>query len=719
MSWPSLTAACAARARGAVWYIVLSALCAGSGHAQSSIPGFTPQRQAAQRALEQRFLAVPSAASADSNVRALAARPHLSGTPGAAVTAEWLASTLRGLGFNVEIEEYQPWLPHPGRSSVTVLQPTARELVLREARPANAPASLRSDAMELSNWHAYSANGSAEADVVYANYGTPEDYSALERLGVEVRGRIVLARLGRIYRGSKVEQAEQRGAAGVLLFPDPSGDGWAAGDTLPNGAYRPAASVQRGTTAYMWRYTGDPLTPGYAARGTMRRLSTAQATNLPRIPVVPITYADAEVLLQALQGAEPPASFRGALRTAYRPGPGPLRVRMHVEQAYAQRNIRNVIARLPGRSSQQVVIGNHFDAWVLGGVDPHTGTAVTLELARGLAALQQRGWQPRRGITIGFWDAEEYGVIGSTEWVEHHAAELQRDAVAYFNIDVFTAGVLDVSGSPALRDLVVSAAEAVPDPITRRPLAELWRERQAQAARRANEQADTTPFPRVTDIGAGSDWTAFLHHIGVPSLQWTMNGRGVYAVYHSALDDYDYYRRFADSAFVHTPVMASVMGIAALRLADADALPFRYSHYADRIVEYVRTVERLHNIALSREVALADTLRQRAVALEQWQQQALQRGDTTGLALVDAALPRVEQAFLDEAGLPGRPWYRHPINAPGADTGYDPLPLAPVVEALRAADQAALRRALAQLDGSLARAAAALAEALGSATARR
>jgi N-acetylated-alpha-linked acidic dipeptidase len=527
-----------------------------------------------------------------------------------------------------------------------------------------------------------------------------------------VRGRIVLARLGRSYRGVKVQQAELRGAAAVLLFPDPSGDGWAAGDTLPLGPYRPATSVQRGTVAYMWRYTGDPLTPGVAARPGVPRLAPPQAPVLPGIPAVPLSYADAGVVLAALEGPEPPASFRGALPVGYRPGPGPVRVRVEVEQEFALRPVRNVIARLPGGTAQQIIIGNHFDAWVLGGVDPHTGTAAVLEIARGLGALAHTGWRPRRGITLAFWDAEEYGVIGSTEWVEDHAAELKRNAVVYFNVDVFTAGTLDVSGSPALRDAVVAAADAVRDPSTARTLGDAWRERQARA--RSGDSQDTTRAqPLLTEIGAGSDWTAFLHFAGVPSLQWTMNGRGTYAVYHSVLDDFDYYRRFADSAFVHTPAFAAVMGLAALRLADADALPFRYSHYADRIESNVRALERVHETALPPLTHdRIENLRVRARAFERAQDQALLRGDTAALAATDTLLPRVEQAFLDPDGLPGRPWYRHQLSAPGADTGYDALPFAPVVEALRAGDRAALGRALARLEDALERAAAVLDAAL-------
>lgn len=364
-----------------------------------------------------------------------------------------------------------------------------------------------------------------------------------------------------------------------------------------------------------------------------------------------------------------------------------------------------MIATIPGRTPQFVVLGNHHDAWIYGGVDPHSGTAAMLEIARGLGALRRNGWTPRRGITIAFWDAEEFGVLGSTEWVEHHVEELRRNAVAYFNVDMFTAGVLDVSGSPSLRDAVLSAARDVADPVTGRPLAEAWRERQKRVE------------PLLGDIGAGSDWTAFLHFAGVPSLQWTMNGRGAYGVYHSVLDDAAYYRDFADSAFAYTPALARVMGLAALRLAEADALPFRYTHYADRVAAYAEALERAagagaQGLDFGGLRARIRELRRAAEALEARQERALATGDTAALRTMDGLLPGVERALLDEAGLDGRPWYRHQVYAPGEDTGYDPIVLPALTEALRADDPAAAKRALARLEAAFGRAAAALLEPL-------
>ncbi|MGD2069550.1 MAG: M28 family peptidase, partial [Gemmatimonadota bacterium] len=643
-----------------------------------TIPGFTALSSDPQRRREALFLGAMSSRSAREDALALTRRPHLAGTPGAAATARWLADELDRLGFEVDVERYEPWLPHPVDVTVDVLAPSPRTLTLRELLPATAPPGLAPDAPELMHWHAYSGDGVATGEVVYANRGLADDYAALDALGVDVRGRIVLARLGGAFRGVKAREAERRGAVGLLLFPDPAGDGWAAGDTLPLGPYRPARSIQRGTVMYMWRYTGDPLTPGVpalpdpsrrvdrsarAARSDATGAAASPPTNLPSIPVVPVSAADAGLLLRDLDGPQSPEGFRGALAASYSPGPGPLRVRMEVRQRYARRVVRDVIARLPGTTEGEVVLGNHFDAWILGGVDPHSGTAATLEIARGLSALARTGWRPRRGITLAFWDAEEFGVVGSSEWVEDHLERLRARAVAYLNVDVFTAGVLDVQGSPALTELVVSAAGAVSDPVTGRSLAAHWGER------------FTDSVPRLGDIGAGSDWTAFLHHAGVPSLQWTMNGRGTYAVYHSVLDDFAYLSRWADSAFVHTPAFAGAMGVAALRLADADALPFRYTDYAARVEEHLEALEAARSIQLTPERVALEALRRAAAGTEARQREALERGDTVTLAAIDRALPRIEQAFLDPGGLPGRPWYHHVLTAPGAGTGYAALPL--------------------------------------------
>jgi N-acetylated-alpha-linked acidic dipeptidase len=653
------------------------------------IPGFTDSTSVAQRELEAHFLAVPSAASARATVQLLARAPHLAGTPETRTLADSLAEELRRLGFEVQIERFDPWLPHPLRIEAALTAPVQRTLTVREP-PAESGAA--DTAAVLWNWLAYGANGQAERQVVYANFGLPSDYASLERAGVRVRNRIVLARLGGAFRGVKVAEAERHGAAGLILFPDPAADGFGAGDTVPAGPYRPSWSVQRGTLMYMWRYTGDPLTPGRPAVAGVERIDPRNASNLPRIPVVTIGYGDAAGILEHLSG-QSLDGFRGGLPVGYRTGPGPARVRIASEQLFAERAIYNVIATIQGEIDRPVILGNHFDAWVSGGADPHIGTAVTMEIARGMGALMQSGWKPRRTIIVALWDAEEYGVVGSSEWVEMHRDRLSADAVAYFNIDTFTAGTLDVTGSPALGEVVFSAAGEVRDPVTGRTLAAEWSERNAE----------------VGDIGAGSDWTAFLHHAGVPSLQWTMNGRGIYAVYHSSLDTSGYVEQFVDPDFLYTPALASVMGIALLRIAQADIVPFRYAGYADRIARHIAQRE-----AQARAAGMALDVAAIQAALGRFRNAAVRAEDGINVdqEALDAALPRVETAFLTEQGLPGRPWYRHPLNAPGASTGYDALPLPAIAEAIEARDPVALRNAVAVVAAAIGRAAEVLEAAL-------
>ncbi len=677
---------------------LLLAVPAGAG-AQAgggAISGFTAESAARQREREARFLAVPSRAGAERTVRALTRGFHLAGTPGGKAVADTLAAWLRGLGFQVETERFDAWLPHPRRVRVALLAPERAELAVREPHGGD-------DSPLLQSWAAYGANGVAEGEVVYANFGREDDYQALERAGVEVRGRVVLVRFGLGFRGAKVAEAERRGAAGVLLYSDPSGDGYARGDTAPAGPSRPSWSVQRGTVEYLWRYPGDPLTPGRPSLSGVPRLAPSEAANLPRIPVVPLSHGEARRILAALGGPEAPHRFRGALAVPYRMGPGPARVRMESEQELAQRPVYDVVARIPGRTDEEVILGNHHDAWLLGGADPHSGTSALVEVARGLAELRRAGWTPRRGITLAFWDAEEFGAVGSTEWVEAHAERLARTAVAYFNVDMFTAGTLDVSGSPSLRDLVLEAAEAVPDPVTRRPLAEGWRARQPLAS-----------TPVLGDLGAGSDWTAFFHWAGVPSLQWTMNGRGFYGVYHSVLDDFAYAGRWADAGFLHAPAMAGVMGVAALRLADADALPFRYTHYAERAGSLLTWIPGPRGPWSDAVRDAAAELRAAAGALEAAQARALAAGDTAALARMDRALPAAERALLDARGMPGRPWYRHTLYAPGRHSGYNAVPLPELMEAQQDGDAAARTRGTDRLVEALRRSAAVLRSAAGS-----
>ncbi len=676
----------------------------------AAIDGFTDAAARRQRERERLFLSVPSPEGAAETGRWLAATPHMAGTPAQAALTDSLAGWLAGLGFEVEVERWDVWLPHPESLALELVEPRARTFALRERSGAPAGPYAWS-------WNAYSADGEARGAVVYANYGRADDFRVLRERGVEVAGRIVLARYGGVFRGVKVREAEARGAAGVVLFPDPADDGFVPGDTVPLGPYRPAGSVQRGTVSYLWRYPGDPLTPGRPARPGVPRLDPDSALNLPTIPVLNISAAQAREILGVMDGPEAPEGFRGGWPEPYRlGGPGAV-LRLSVRQRYRQRPVRNVLARLPGREAQSVVVGVHVDAWGRGGVDPQSGVGAVLEIGRGLAALRSHGWRPRRELVLAFWGAEEFGAVGSTEFVEAHGDWLDRRAVAYLNVDVLTAGSLDVSGSPSLRDLVWAVAGEVEDPVAGGTLADRWRER--------GEGAEgETDRPVLGPLGVGSDWTAFFHHAGVPSLQWTMNGRGTYAVYHSALDDYDYLRVHADSALLYTPQMARVMGLAALRLAEADALPFDYGHYARRVTALVDSaLARRPAMVPDRAIAsLRDALeglRDAADAVGAARSDALARNDTAALRRMNLVLPRVEAAFLvggepgesDGGGRdPGRSWYRHALLTSDPATGYGTIPvpaLGPAGPGTEGADGRGVR-SVQELERALRRAAARL-----------
>lgn len=681
----------------------------GVGLDTARLDGFTTASSRRQRELERRFLAVPSPEGVAETSGWLAAEPHMAGTRRQARLADSLARRLRGMGFEVEVERYGVHLPHPDSLALELVAPGER----RSLEPREA-----GDLSGLSgpygwSWNAYSADGTARGEVVYANYGRAEDYRVLEAAGVSVEGRIVLARYGAVYRGVKVREAEERGAAGVVLFTDPADGGFAEGDTLPGGPYRPAGSVQRGTVSYLWRYPGDPLTPGRPARPGVMRLPLDSARNLPGIPVLNLNAVRARQILSSLGGPEAAPGFQGGWPLTYRPGPGPAELRMTVRQDTRRRPVRNVLARLPGRAPGTVVVGVHFDAWVWGGVDPHSGTGAVLEIARGLAALREEGWRPRRTILLAFWGGEEFGAVGSTEFVEAHRRRLEEDAVAYFNVDVLTAGALDVSGSPSLRGLVWDAARRVRDPLAERSLADAWR-----AARADSGEAR----PSLRALGVGSDWTAFFHHAGVPSLQWTMNGRGTYAVYHSAHDDVGYLRSHADSALLYTPTMARVMGVAALRLAEADALPFDYLRYADRVRALVDSLA--GGPGATGEIddlrSAAEELRSAAEAGQAARRRALGRGDTAGLRRMNRLLPRVESALLRPAppggaapGGDGRRWYRHMVYGSDPATGYGALPL-PALQPRNATGGPASAPSVKELSEALRRAARVLRRAAGS-----
>jgi N-acetylated-alpha-linked acidic dipeptidase len=558
------------------------------------------------------------------------------------------------------------------------------------------------------------------APVVYVNYGMPEDYRELAHLGVSVEGKIAIARYGRGYRGIKAKLAEEHKAAALILYSDPQDDGYAAGDPYPRGPWRPMSGIQRGSIVYTQIYPGDPLTPGVAATPDARRLAPSDAAALPRIPTMPISARDAGVILASLGGRHVPRGWQGALPFTYHVGPGDAEVHMKLAMDYAQRPLYNVIARLRGAMDDEwVLLGNHHDAWVFGAADPGSGTAAMLETARALGELARAGWKPRRTIVICAWDGEEPGLLGSTAWVEANRAELQAKAVAYINTDVGVSGPnFTASATPSLKELLRDVARDVPDPNTGLRVYDVWQE---HAARPREETSGTArPAPRVDlsgqapvgALGAGSDFCAFFDRAGIPSLDVAFGGD--YGVYHSLYDDFYWMKHFGDPAFAYHVALARVLGTLALRLGEADVLPFDYPAYASEI-EHTATNLITHAARSADADRLAPVLDAAARLSISASRAALALRVVSAAPLdpekadpINHALAGVEQALLAPEGLASRPWFRHTIYAPGSYEGYAAEPLPGLSESLERNDPPALRREADALVGALLRASARL-----------
>lgn len=669
---------------------------------QIEIDGFSPGRAGAEAQLEKQFLAIPAAARAESNLRHLTSTPHLAGTEASHHVAEWLRDQYRSYGFDAEIESYSVWLPMPRELKLEMVKPKHENLATPEPPIPGDPDTWSKHVTP--NFNDFSPSGDITAPVIYVNYGMADDYRELGKLGVRVDGKIVIARYGRGYRGIKALLAEQHGAAGLILYSDPQEDGYAVGDTFPDGPWRPMGGVQRGSILYTQIYPGDPLTPGVASVPGTPRISPADAASLPHVPTMPISAQDAAVILKALDGRHVPHTWQGALPFAYHIGNGHVRVHMKVVMDYRQRPIYDVIAKLHGSLDDQwVILGNHHDAWVYGAADPNSGTASLLETARGLGELVRSGWQPRRTIVICNWDGEEPGLIGSTEWVEQHRAELQAKAVAYINTDVGVTGPnFTASASPSLDDLIRAATRAVPDPITGESVYDAWAEHAASGRTELSGIARETPGGHglaeapVGALGSGSDYSPFFDFAGIPAIDLAFSGD--YGVYHSLYDDFYWMKHFGDPTFSYHVTLARVLGILALRLDDAGILPFDYSSYSS---EVSRSLDELasHIPRNSSEAAELQTVQDAAERFaEATTREAMDVGALDGTTVKPAlanrlslALADVEQAFLDPSGLIGRPWYKHTIFAPGSYTGYAAEDLPGITEALNDHNEAALK----------------------------
>jgi N-acetylated-alpha-linked acidic dipeptidase len=706
--------------------VVLFSVLSPSGSSHSPQPSaptkpiFGFRDPAAEAATEARFLAVPDPKLAEEHLRTLTQAPHMAGTVEDKATADYVVQKFRAAGLDTEIFEYKVWMNYPSEISVDITAPSGVEMhgPTREHVDGDP---YDGDPRVVMPFSGMSPSGDVEAEVVYANYGTPDDFEKLEKMKIDVRGKIVLVRYGQNFRGVKVFVAQEHGAAGVIIYSDPFDDGWRRGDKYPAGPWRPDTGVQRGSVGYMFEFPGDPTTPGFASLPSLpesKRVPPEKSAQMPKIPVTPLSYHDASPILQHLGGPDSPREWQGALPFTYHVGPGPARVKMHLKQDYQFRTLWDVIGRVRGSEfpDEWVVAGNHRDAWVYGAVDPNSGTAAMLEAVHGISELLKSGWKPKRTMIFASWDGEEEGLMGSTEWAEQHESNL-ASAAAYFNMDVGDSGPkFGASSVPSLKQFVRDVTKAVPSPRSG-TVYEAWQKGDQSGAASTQSPSDAVGEGRrlpaapsrgdvpVGDLGSGSDYSAFQQHLGVPSTD--ISSTGPYGVYHSVFDNFAWFKKFGDPDFVYEQQMARVFGLEALRMADADVLPYDYEEYGKEVAVYLdaagkRVESKFGDRALDLSAALT--------AARHFQEAgakilAKQKNPPRDAARLNQALRSAERALLVPEGLPHRPWFRHAIYAPGEYTGYAAVVIPGVNEALDQGDAERVRRQLAVLTAALERAA--------------
>ncbi len=706
-----------------------SLLPAQTTAAPSTLFGF--RDSAAELHWEQLFLKVPDAKLAGEHLKVLTAAPHWASSPEDYATAQYVAAKFKAAGLQTDIVPFKVMLNKPVSIHIEAFDADHHQLMAGPTPEHVDPKLFGGDPFQddpriLPAFNGSSPSADITAPVVYANYGSREDFDRLAHLGIDVKGKIVLVRYGDNFRGVKVYLAQQHGAVGVLIFSDPADDGYTKGDMYPRGPMRPASAVQRGSVQFLPIYPGDPTTPGIAATLDLpdsKRLSEAQTRapggDQPAIPSNPLSYKDAVPILQALNGPVVPHDWQGGLPFTYHLGGTPaVTVHMDLVQDTKLRTICDVIGTIPGSDPTDkdhwVVAGNHRDAWVFGAVDPNSGTAAMLESVHGLGDLLRAGWHPRRTVKICSWDAEEEGLIGSTEWAEGNAAQLAH-AVAYFNTDVGVSGPnFDASAVPSLKQFVREVTMAVPSPAGG-TVYDQWQHTQAESRGRRvssspfsgpSNSTHTSATVRVGDLGSGSDYTPFIQHLGVPSTD--IGSDGPYGVYHSTFDDYTWFVRNADPTFVLEQQQARVFGLEVLRMADADILPYDDRSYGEEIATYLAQAAHEASAAgLQLDFHAADTAAHRfeqagAAIL------ARQRTETTDPAALNAALRDAETDLLNSSGLPRRPWFKHTVYAPGEYTGYAAVVIPGVSEGISAHDAPRAQAQLTILTEALNRAAATL-----------
>ncbi|MEO8193988.1 MAG: transferrin receptor-like dimerization domain-containing protein [Gemmatimonadales bacterium] len=730
--------------------IALTMLLSATGIAATPITaehevlrGFTPESSKRELEWEARFKAIPQPSLMRDAMKLLAARPHHVGSAYGKQNAEWVRDQFRSYGWQAEIEHFDVLFPTPRERVLEMVAPTRFTANLDETVIDVDPTSGQKDE-QLPPYNAYSADGDVTGPLVFVNYGVPADYEELDRRGISVKGAIVIAKYGGSWRGIKPKVAAEHGAIGCIIYSDPGNDGYFGGDVFPRGPMRPSQGVQRGSVADMPTYPGDPMTPGIGATKGAKRLALNKVPTITKIPTLPISYGNAQPLLAALRGPVAPGSWRGGLPLTYRFGPGPAVVHLKVKSNWNTRTLNNVIARIPGTSEadQWIVRGNHHDAWVNGAQDPISGLIAELEEARAIGELVKAGWRPKRTIVYAAWDGEEPGLLGSTEWAETHADELQRKAVAYLNTDSNSRGFLGVDGSHTLEKFINDVARDIEDPETR---VSVWKRMQASTIRSGTaeerKEARMREDLRIDALGSGSDYSPFLQHLGIAALNLGYGGEDNGGIYHSAYDDFYWYTHFSDTSFVYGRALAQTVGIAVMRLANADLLPFTFTNLAetargyaaelaklrdtrnDQIVEANRSLDEGVFLVVSdpREptvgpprrdappefnfAPILNALDSLASASKRYDGAAagVRTGtlNTARLASVNRRLLQAERALTSSDGLKGRPWYKHLLYAPGFYTGYG-------VKTMPAAREAIEQGQWKDVDAELARIGAAL-----------
>ncbi|MDG2398536.1 MAG: transferrin receptor-like dimerization domain-containing protein, partial [Candidatus Marinimicrobia bacterium] len=660
-----------------------------------------------QSKLESQFDAELNPQNLDDWMKHMSSKPHHVGSPWSKKNAEFIAQKFESWGFETEIETFEVLMPFPKIRKLELVSPNQVSLQLKEpVLKEDATSGIRKNL--LPGFNAFSADGNVTAELVYVNYGIPGDYEELARIGIDVKGKIVLARYGGSWRGIKPKVAYEHGAIGCIIFSDPKDDGYGRGDVYPKGPFRMEQGIQRGSVLDMPMYPGDPLTPGYGAKPDVKRLEIADAPTIMKIPVLPISYGDALPLLKALEGPVAPAEWRGGLPVTYHIGPGPAKVHLQLEFDWGLRTAYNPMAKLKGTvyPDEWIMRGNHHDGWAQGASDPLSGMVSLMEEARAIGELVKTGWRPKRTLVYAGWDAEEPGLLGSTEWVEFHREEIQEKMVVYINTDGTGVGFLGVGGSHSLEKFINEVTVDVMDPVQDVSLQERIRARLRVSENKDAEREDLRIYP----MGSGSDYTAFIHHAGVPALNLGFGGESSGGSYHSIFDSYDHYKRFNDGNYVYGTTLAKVNARLVLRLSEADILPFRFVNMAENIGSFIESNKKLAEAVEKKTENQNKLLDKKAFTIagnpkktylppkrlsvvpdfdfspldeshkrleaSAWKYEKALTGVKKGVlsaekkSQVNQLLREVEQAMTRSDGLPRRKWFKNMIYAPGFYTGY-------------------------------------------------